>query len=35
MNVLQIAEQIGKVNPIVCVPAGDNPDMVYYFISPK
>lgn len=30
-----MSEQIGKVNPIVCVPAGDNPDMVYYFISPK
>uniref|UniRef100_K1QJD9 E3 ubiquitin-protein ligase MIB2 n=1 Tax=Magallana gigas TaxID=29159 RepID=K1QJD9_MAGGI len=29
MNVLQIAEQIGKVNPIVCVPAGDNPDMCF------
>lgn len=29
MNVLQMSEQIGKVNPIVCVPVGDNPDMCF------
>lgn len=29
-----MSEQIGKVNPIVCVPTGDNPDMVYYFYFP-
>lgn len=34
LNVLQMAEKIGKVNPIVCVPVGGNPDMVYYFYFP-
>lgn len=29
-----MAEKIGKVNPIVCVPVGGNPDMVYYFYFP-